>query len=142
MKIVKIKGLWLLHLCTKLHIDISSRLWGIGVWNVKNRTHTHTHTSGRQLKIIFLEVLDYSEYSDTNIWNKNFSRKHSFLSEESKCFVFQLWFVSLCLLRQVFWPIIATFSVRDSEFSRKRKFISNIQKNSLYQHSLILAFFK
>ena len=27
----------------------------------------HTHTSGRQLKIIFLDVLDHSEYSDTNI---------------------------------------------------------------------------
>ena len=27
----------------------------------------HTHTSGRMLKIIFLEVLDHSEYSDINI---------------------------------------------------------------------------
>ena len=29
-------------------------------------THTHTQTSGRQLKITFVDVLDYSEYSDTN----------------------------------------------------------------------------
>ena len=34
-------------------------------------TRTHTHTSGRQLKIPFLGVLDYFEYSDTNI-SKNF----------------------------------------------------------------------
>ena len=59
--------MWLLHWCTKFHIDISSRLWVIEVSNVENRTHTHTHThtSGRQLKITFLVVLDYSEYSDT-----------------------------------------------------------------------------
>ena len=44
MKTVTIKGLWLLHWCTKFHIDVSSRLWVIGVWNVKNRTHTHTRT--------------------------------------------------------------------------------------------------
>ena len=31
------------------------------------RWKSDTHTSGRQLKIIFLDVLDYSEYSDTNI---------------------------------------------------------------------------
>ena len=31
------------------------------------RAHTHTHISERQLKIIFLDVLDYSEYSDANI---------------------------------------------------------------------------
>ena len=46
------------------------------------RARTHTLTSGRQLKITFLDVLDYSEYSDTR--KKNFSRKHSFLSEEAK----------------------------------------------------------
>ena len=44
MKIVTIEGLWLLHWRTKFHIDISSRLWVIGVSNVENRTHTHTHT--------------------------------------------------------------------------------------------------
>ena len=39
-------------------------------------THTHTHdTSGRQLKITFLDVLDYSECSDTNISKKNFITK-------------------------------------------------------------------
>ena len=89
MKIVTIKGLWLLYWRTKFHIDISSRLWVIGVSNVENRTHTHTrkhaHTSGRQLKITFLDVLDYSEYSDTSISKKKkISRKHSFLSEKAK----------------------------------------------------------
>ena len=71
----------------QFHIDISSRLWVIGVSNVENRTHTHTrthahtgtrtrtHTSGRQLKITFLDVLDYSEYSDTNISKFFFSTK-------------------------------------------------------------------
>ena len=74
MKIVTIKGLWLLHWRTKFHIDISSRLCVIGVSNVENRTHTHTrthkHTSGYQQKITFLDVLDYCEYSDTNISKK------------------------------------------------------------------------
>ena len=32
-------------------------------------TRTHTHTSGRQLNITFLDVLDYSEYSDTKSRN-------------------------------------------------------------------------
>ena len=68
MKIVTIKELWLLHWCTKFHIDISSRLWVIGVWNIENRTHTHT--SGRQLKMTFLDVCDYSECSETNILKK------------------------------------------------------------------------
>ena len=82
MKIVTIKGLWLLHWCSKFHIDISSRLWVIGVSNIENRTHTHT--SGRQLKIPFLDILNFSEYSDTNISIFFCSRKHSFLSEEGK----------------------------------------------------------
>ena len=67
MKIVTIKGLGLLHWCTEFHIDFLSRLWVIEVWNVENRTLTHTHTSGRQLKIKFLDVLDYFEHFDTNI---------------------------------------------------------------------------
>ena len=81
MKIVTIKGLWLLHWHTKFHIDISSRLWVIGISDVENRTHTytrtlaHTHTSGRQLKITFLDVSDYSEYSDTKISKKKFFSK-------------------------------------------------------------------
>ena len=60
----------------------------------KSDTYTHTraraltHTSTRQLKIPFLDVLDYSEYSDTNILKKKkkkkISRKHSFLSEDAK----------------------------------------------------------
>ena len=52
-------------ICTKIFQDISSRLWIIGVWKVENRTHTRT--SGNQLKIAFLDVLDYSEYFDTDI---------------------------------------------------------------------------
>ena len=72
VKIVTIEVLWM-----------SSRLWVIGVSNVENRTHTHTrtqarthtHTSGRQLIITFLDVLDYSEYSDTNTSKKNFFTK-------------------------------------------------------------------
>ena len=47
-------------------------------------TRTNTHTSGRQLKIIFIGVLEYYEYSDTNIANFFFPRKHSFISEEAK----------------------------------------------------------
>ena len=31
------------------------------------KSRTYTHTPGRQLKIIFLDVLDHSEYSNTNI---------------------------------------------------------------------------
>ena len=58
MKIVTIKGLWLLHWCTKFHIDISSRLWVIGVWIIENRTHTHTckHAHIHIQKMIFLDV--------------------------------------------------------------------------------------
>ena len=37
-------------------------------------TRAHTHTSGRQLKIKFLDVLDYSESSDTNISNFFFTK--------------------------------------------------------------------
>ena len=48
------------------------------------RTHTHTHTSGRQLKIEFLDVSDYSEYSDTNISNFFFSRNSFLITEEAK----------------------------------------------------------
>ena len=63
--------------------------WGLKRW--KSDTHAHmyirtqTHTSGSQLKIKFLNVLNYSDDSDTNIWNFFFPRKHSlFLSEEAK----------------------------------------------------------
>ena len=38
----------------------------------KSDKHAHTDTSGRQLKITFLDVLDYSEYLDTNIRKKKF----------------------------------------------------------------------
>ena len=36
----------------------------------KSDTQAHTDTSGRQLKITFFDVLDYSEYCDTNIRKK------------------------------------------------------------------------
>ena len=42
-------------------------LWVIGIWKDENLTHTHPYTFGRQLKIKFLDVLDYSEYFDSNI---------------------------------------------------------------------------
>ena len=62
--------------------------WGLKRWKSDTHAHTytrtHTHTSGCQLKIKFLDVLDYSEYSDTNISKKKFSPKDSFLNEEAK----------------------------------------------------------
>ena len=39
--------------------------WGLTRW--KSDTYAHTCTSVRQLKIKFLDALDYSEYSDTDI---------------------------------------------------------------------------
>ena len=49
-------------------------------WKTSARAHTntHTHTPGRQLKIIFLAVLD----SNTNI--SIFFHENSFVSEEAK----------------------------------------------------------
>ena len=69
MKIVKIEGLWLLHWRTKFHIDISH------IGHIHTHAHTHTHASGRQLKITFLDVLNYSEYSDTDISKKKIFTK-------------------------------------------------------------------
>ena len=45
---------------------------GLKRWksDTHGNTHTHTHTSALQLKITFFDVLDYSEYSDTNISKK------------------------------------------------------------------------
>ena len=67
MKIARVEGAWLLHYCTKFQLDILSRSWIIVVWKLESRAHTqthlHTHKSGRQLKIIFCDVLDHSEYS-------------------------------------------------------------------------------
>ena len=50
----------------------------------KSSTRTHTNTSGSQLKIIFLAVFNYSEYSDANISNFFLLRKQSFFSEEAE----------------------------------------------------------
>ena len=65
MKIVKIEGAWLLHWCTKSQSDISRCSWVIVVYwsKVKNRIYTHIN----QLKITFLDVSEYSQYSDSNI---------------------------------------------------------------------------
>ena len=49
----------------------------------RTRTHARTYTLRRQLKITFLDVLYYSELSDTNI-SIFFSRQHIFVSKEAK----------------------------------------------------------
>ena len=51
-------------------------------------TRTHTHTSGHQLKITFLDVLDYSEHSDTkDSKKKNFTKTFPMRKQmkERKC---------------------------------------------------------
>ena len=46
--------------------------------HTRAHAHAHTHASGRQLKITFLDVLDYSEYSGTNISKKILFTKTAF----------------------------------------------------------------
>ena len=115
MKIVTIKGLWLLHWRTKFDIDISNHLWVIEVWNVENRTHTHTritahthththtHTSWRQLKIKFVGVLDYSEYSDTNMSKKNFRENIASSVRKQKSIIWGLGSKSTWITRVIFF---------------------------------------
>ena len=73
MKIVTIKGLLLLHWFAKFHIDSQAvyEFYGgsqtLKIGHTRAHASTRTHTSGRQLKIKFLDVLGYSEYSGTNI---------------------------------------------------------------------------
>ena len=67
MKIVKIKGAWLLHWCSKFQLDISSRLWVIEVWKVENQAHT-THT----LREILLVVL--TKRSQLYIFSKRYQK--------------------------------------------------------------------
>ena len=68
MKIGTTKRACLLHCCNEFQLNISSCLWIIVVWKLESWAHIQTRTHTRtQLKIIFLDVLDYSEYSDTNI---------------------------------------------------------------------------
>ena len=107
MKIVAIKGLWLLHWCTKFYINISSRLWVNGVSNVENRTHTRTHTYirtpaknhiSRRFRLFWV------------LWNLYlkifFSREHSFLGEEAKCCKPQVFIpYSFRFLRTFGWSI-------------------------------------
>ena len=86
MKIITMKGC---DCFTRVpnFISISEAFYELsGFETLKIRyTRTPTHTSGRQIKIKFLDVLDYSEYSDTNIRKKKkISRNHSFCSEEAK----------------------------------------------------------
>ena len=63
--------------------------WGLKRQKSHIRTYahmyTHIHTSGRQLKIIFLDVLDYSdEYSDTNISNFFFHETASSVRKQNR----------------------------------------------------------
>ena len=104
MKIVTIEGVWLLHCCTKFQLDLSSHLWIILGWKLVERTHT----SGRQLKIIFLEVLDHSEYSDTNISNF-FSRKQQKNWEN--------WFIS----KGQIWELEKLRVMRNIEWTKNSK---------------------
>ena len=46
--------------------------------------HAHTNKSGRQLKIIFLDLLDHSEYSDTDISRIFFFTKKNQISLQFK----------------------------------------------------------
>ena len=62
MKIVPIKGLSLRHWCTKFHIDISSRYWVIGVWNVENRIHAHTHPHENEIYMRHIQLLGMKIY--------------------------------------------------------------------------------
>ena len=70
MKIVTIKGLQLLHWCKNFE-SISRAAYELSGFEMLKIGHTpeHKNKSGGQPKIIFLDVLDYSEYSDTNISN-------------------------------------------------------------------------
>ena len=50
----------------------------------QTHTRTHTHTSGRQLNITLLDVLDYSEYSDTISKKKIFHENIAFSVRKQK----------------------------------------------------------
>ena len=64
IKIVTSEEAWLLHCCTELQLDVSSHSWIIVVWKLESQAHVHIHA--RIYKIVFHDVLDCSEYSDTN----------------------------------------------------------------------------
>ena len=60
--------MWLLQMVCQIsyrYLEPFMSYLALKCW--KSDTHAHTHPSGRQLKITFLDVLDYSEYLDTNI---------------------------------------------------------------------------
>ena len=60
----------------KIVIVIASLVYRISYRYLKPFMSYRDYTSGRQLKIIFLEVLDYSEYSYTNISKKKMFHKN------------------------------------------------------------------
>ena len=91
---------------------------GLKIIKSSTYTHTHTHTSRRQLKMIFLDVLDLSEYSDNNISNF-FSRRHSFPSEEAKTKKEKRDWVAKHTLRQV-TKVIRKKAKKEIKSSRKK----------------------
>ena len=66
-KIVTIKEAWLLHWCTKFQLDISSRLWVIGVWKVENRAHAHIHTHTHTHTHTHIQTSAENHISNTNV---------------------------------------------------------------------------
>ena len=65
--------------------------------HTRTHTHTHTHTSRRQIKITFLDILDYSEHSDTNI---SIFFRENIASSARKQNVIKAWrIVNFCFLR-------------------------------------------
>ena len=83
MKIVTIEASLLYQILTR-YLELFMNYSALKIRNLSAHTHKHTrkHTSRHQLKIIFLDVLHHSEYSDTNI--SIFFHENSFLSKEAK----------------------------------------------------------
>ena len=83
MKIVTIKG-YDCFTSVPNFISISQAIYELSGFETLKIGHTraHTYTFRRQLKITFLDILDYFEYlNDLEFF---FSWKPSFLSEEAK----------------------------------------------------------
>ena len=86
-------------------------------------THSHTPTSGRQQKITFLDVLDYSEYSDT-ISKKIFFTKTA--SSARKQNVTLIWLVYLAPTS------LSTSFVNNKTLSTHPKWISHLISSSIF----------